>query len=95
MFESELNQETVWSVASAGVTVAINVSDLPLVNAREVRLSLMEETAMGFWLTVTTQDADFPPAKALIVALPTAIAVTKPRSETVATDSLVDDHMIL
>ena len=46
----------------------------------------------SFMLTVTAQEALFPPAEAVIVALPAAAPVTFP-PETVATDELLVAHV--
>lgn len=52
-------------------------------------------TAMTFDLTVTSQVAVKPPSfvRTVMVALPTAFAVTTPEEETVATEVLLDDQV--
>ena len=91
---SRLSQMMVLFVASAGLTVAISVSLAPLAKDSSVLLSSTEETSTTFLLTVTLQEAFFPPAEAVISVLPSATAVTSPPLETVATEGLADDQRI-
>ena len=93
-FVSELVHETFLCVASAGLTVATSVSDSPLTNEREVLSRVMDVTPTNSLLTVTMHADVLPPARALIVVRPSAIAVTNPWLLTVATDGLVDDHVM-
>ena len=84
-FASEVDQVTVFSVASEGATVAVNVKVPPISSVMELWLRVMPVTATVPFLTVTEQVADLPPAEAVIVAEPSATAVTFPPL-TVATD---------
>ena len=81
---SELLHVTVLFVALSGFTVAVSVSDSPSVRASSVLSSSTEVTATAFFLTVMAQVAVFPPAFAVMTALPSFSAVTFPFS-TVAT----------
>jgi hypothetical protein len=80
----------VLSDASSGFTVAVMVSDSPSTNSSAVLFSSTLLTSMSFLLTVIVQVEDFPPADAIIVDVPSAMAETKPEFDTVATDSLED-----
>jgi hypothetical protein len=44
-------------------------------------------------MTVTAQDADLPPAEAVMLAEPTAAAVTSPEGDTVATEEFEEDQV--
>ena len=92
MVASLLDQVTVLSVALSGLTVALRVSDWPLVRFRLVLLSVTDVTATTDFLTDTAQVADLPPALAVITAFPSELAVTKPL-KTVAT-SVFDDVQV-
>ena len=81
----ELDQVTALSAALLGVTVAVKVVVAPTLMLAVVLFSVMPLTRMG--VTVTAQVADFPPAVAVIVAVPTPFAVTVPL-DTVATEVL-------
>ena len=93
MFVLLLLQVTFLFVASEGVTVAVKVSDPPIVMLVAVLLRLTPVTGT---VTVTAQVADLLPAVAVIVAVPPALAVTLPLASTVATDvSLLDQVTVL
>ena len=77
-------QVTVLSVALSGLIVAVRVSESPSVRVRVVLLRVTEVTATSFFLTVTVQEADFSPALAVMVAVPSLTAVTLPLLSTVA-----------
>ena len=79
-------QLTVLSVALDGLTVAVSVTLSPSVRLRLLLSSVTPSTATVFAATVTEQVADFPPALAVIVAVPAFTAVTFPLESTVATD---------
>ena len=80
---SLLVQVTVLSVAFSGRTVAVSVSDAPIISTSSV---LLRETDItGTMLTVTTQMAAASPALAVMVVMPAATAVTLPSASTVAT----------
>ena len=84
---SDVDQVNVLSVVSAGATVAVKVSLLPLINER---LFLFRLTPDAITLTVTSQVAVLPFAVVtVIVTVPAPIAVTVPFS-TVATFALED-----
>ena len=83
---------TVLSVAVSGVTVAVNVTLSPAVTDAVALSNVTLSTGTTAAVTVTLQVALFPPAVAVMVASPSATAVTLPVSSTVATDSLSDDH---
>ena len=87
---------TLLSVASLGYTVAVNcfVTPIPIVSDEVLRDILLTY----FFITVTEQVAFTPlPSLALqvIVAVPAALAVTRPELPTVATFVLSDDHVTL
>ena len=90
---SEVVQVTVLSVASAGVTVAVRVTVSPSVRAAVVWLRAIPDTATTFLATVTTQVAVLSPALAVMVAVPTATAVTLPEASTVATAVFEELHV--
>ena len=69
---------TVLSVASSGFTVAVSVASSPSVNSSVVLSSVTEVTATNGFSTVTEQVADFPPAWAVMVALPAWTALRRP-----------------
>ena len=78
-------QVTVLFVALSGFTVAASVTDSPSVSSSEDLSSVTDSTAMTFFLTVTEQVAVLSPALAVMVAVPSATAVTLPFASTVAT----------
>ena len=87
------DQLRVLFVALVGCTVAVSVSELPLLIVADVWLSVMELTGT---LTVTRQDALTPEpsvAVAVMVALPATFAVTLPFWSTVATLMSLDDQL--
>ena len=86
--ESEVLQVTVLSVASTGLTVAVRVTVSPALSCALVLSSSTELTSTTFLLTVIVQVPDFPPAEAVIVDMPSAMAVTSPVLDTVAADCL-------
>ena len=86
---SEDVQTTVLSVASSGLIVAVRVSVSPTCIDKEVLSSVMDVTATILAETLTLQVADFPPALAVIVAVPSLTAVTVPEF-TLATEALDD-----
>ena len=69
---------TVLSVALSGFTVAVSVASAPSSSDRVVLFSVTEVTATVAFVTVTVQVADFPPAFAVMVAVPAFTAVTLP-----------------
>ena len=81
------------SVASAGETVAVNISVSPTI---KVRFALFNDTPVT-WIgsTVTEQVAFLPPSVVVtvMVVVPTALAVIRPEEETVATDVLPEDQV--
>jgi len=82
------DQVTLGSVASFGFTVAERASVVPLTSVKLVLFNSTEETGITLLLTVTTHVAEKPPDDAVTVDIPSAIAVTIPEEETVATDCL-------
>ena len=88
-------QVTDLSVALLGETVAVSVWVSPSVIFKDVLSRLTPVTAITFALTVTVHIADFPPSFVftVIVALPSDFAMTTPVEETIATDSLSEDHV--
>ena len=81
------DQVTDLSVALAGVTVAVSVSVSPSVKVIEVLFRLTPATPITFAFTVTEHIADIPLSSdvTVMVAEPSATAVTRPFSSTVAT----------
>ena len=79
---SEVDQVTVLSVTSSGRTVALSFSVSPIVRLNSVLSKVMLSASIG--LTVTLQVADLSPHFAVMVASPTATAVTLPSASTVA-----------
>ena len=65
---------------------------MPTFTAAVVLSKVTPVTAIGAASTVTSQVAVLPPASAVIVAVPSATAVTTPLA-TVTTDSLEDSHV--
>ena len=95
---SELVHVTDLSVALLGKTVAVSVSLSPISKVKDVLLSDTEVTSITSGagsLTVTVQDAVLPLcASAVIVVVPSDLAVTFP-SLTAATEEFVLDHVML
>ena len=89
MASSEDVQTTALSVASSGLTMAVMVSVSPTCIDKLVLSNETDVTAMIFAETLTVQVADLPPALAVIVAVPSLIAVTVPEF-TLATEALDD-----
>ena len=89
----ELLHTIVLSVVFSGSTVAVKVSFSPMTSSKVSLLKIIEVAKIGF--TVTLQVADTSPHLAVIVAVPTEMAVTTPSSETVATFSLELLHTIV
>ena len=89
LFEDQL---TFLLVAFEGETVAISVSLSFSYIDNEYLFKVTPVTEIG--VTVTLHVAFLPPSVvvAVIVAFPTALAVTNPAEETVATDVLLDVH---
>ena len=74
----------------ASVTVAVSIAVSPIdMKASEVALKPMVD---GTWLTVVTAVALPEPETAVMVAAPSATAVTRPVDETVATPLSDEDH---
>ena len=88
---SDVAHVTVLSVVVAGFTVAISVSVSVAFRVIAVLFRVMD--AAGVASTVTTQVADTLPQVAVMVAFPTAIAVTLPFASTVATLSSDEVHV--
>jgi hypothetical protein len=89
------DQITDLSVALEGVTVAVSVSVFPSVKVNDVLFRLTPVTETTLALTVTEQVAFLPPSLVVtvIVAVPAALAVTKPEEDTVATVVLLEDQV--
>ena len=87
---SEVLQVTVLSVVSSGLTVAVRVTVSPALSCARVLSSSIELTSMTFLLTVMVQVLDCPPAEAVMIDVPSAMAVTKPVVDMVATDCFDD-----
>ena len=88
------DQVTDLSVASEGSTVAVRVSVSPSVIEREVLSRLIPVTLIVLLTTVTKHFAECTPSseRAVIVAIPTDLAVKSPASETWATSELLEVH---
>ena len=88
---------TVLFAASLGVTVAVRLPVAPTLSVSVVGLSVMPVTAIVWVLTLTLQVLLKPPSAvvAVIVALPTATAVTVPLIETVAMELLLEVYVML
>ena len=84
---------TVLSVALSGLTVATSVSLSPSFRDKDVLFSAMDVTATTFLLTVTEHVADLSPAVAVMVAVPSLMAVTRPDASTVAMEVFVLLHV--
>ena len=87
------DQVTVLFVALSGFTVAVSVRVSPVFRIVEVMSNVTDSTAMTFFLTVTEQVAVLSPALAVMVAVPSATAVTLPFASTVATEVLSELHV--
>ena len=83
------------SVAFDGNTFAVKVSVSPTVMDRELLFRLTPVTAIVAAFTVTEHVAVFEPSfvVTVIVVVPTALAVTTPEDETVATEVLLEDQV--
>jgi hypothetical protein len=83
------------SVALEGITVAVNVCVSPTVIDNDVLFRLTPVTDTVVSVTVTKHVVVFPPSfvVTVIVAVPAALAVTKPEDETVATEVLLEDQV--
>ena len=68
--------------------MAVRVTVSPALSCALVLFNSIELTSTTFLLTVIVQVPDFPPAEAVIMAVPSAMAATKPVLDTVATDCL-------
>ena len=79
---------TVLSVALSGRTVAVNISSSPSYSVNSVLFSLTSETAIYPFETDTVHSPFFPSAVAVIVAVPSLSAVTRPEALTEAMDDL-------
>ena len=86
-------QVTVLFVALSGFTVATRVAVSPSLSSSEDLSRVMDSTATTFFVTVTEQVADLLPAFAVMVAFPSATAVTLPLASTVATEVLLELHV--
>jgi hypothetical protein len=86
---------TVLFVASAGETVAVNVSDVLLTRLRSVLFRDTLVTGTGTGATVTEQVAVLLPSAVVtvMVALPADTAVTLPLEDTVATEGALLIHV--
>ena len=84
---SEDPHSTVLSVALSGLTVAVIVSVSPTCIDKEVLSRVIDVTDTSLAETLTVQVEDLPPALAVIVALPSLMAVTVPEF-TLATEAL-------
>ena len=87
---SELVHVTLRSVASSGLTVAVNCTDSPDFSESLPSLTPSpetdtDETGTGTFATVTVIEEDISPAVAVMVVVPTFRAVTLP-SDTFATE---------
>ena len=83
---------TLLSVASDGLTVAINVMDSPALNDALVLSKVIDSTSIGF--TLTTHFANLFPHVAFTSAPPIFRAETNP-SSTLTTESSDEDHTIV
>ena len=92
MASSEDVQTTALSVALSGCMVAVRVSVSPTCIDKLALSNEIDVTAMIFAEILTLQVADFPPALAVIVAMPSLRAVTVPEF-TLATEALDDAHV--
>ena len=81
------------TAASLGSTVTVKSMEPPTGNVYEVGLIVILLTVVPPLVTVTEHVALFPPAKAVMVAVPAATAVIKPDVETVATPLLLLDQV--
>ena len=88
---SEVDHVTVLSVTSSGRTIAVSFSLAPMVSVSSVLSRVMLSASIG--LTVTLQVADLSPHFAVMVASPTATAVTLPSASTVAIDASEVDQV--
>jgi len=89
-------QSTPHPPAGAGdgeVTFADNVRVVPTAMYFEIGTETAIDVTLGF--TVTTADADFPPALAVMVAEPGLSAVSVPDAETVTTVVSLDDQLVV
>ena len=87
------DQVTVLSVALSGLTVAESWKVSCSVSASEVLFSVTEVTGMTFLETVTVHVAVLSPALAVMVVVPSANAVTRPLSLTVAMAAFAVDQV--
>ena len=87
-----LLQVTVLSAASAGSTPALRTAVLLGSSTSSVLFRVIPDASIA-GVTVTLQTAVFPPAVAVMFAVPSAAAVTVPSAATVATVSLSDFHV--
>ena len=87
------DQVTVLSVALSGLTVAESWKVSCSVSASEVLFSVTEVTGMIFLETVTVHVAVLSPALAVMVVVPSATAVTRPLSLTVAMAAFAVDQV--
>ena len=85
----------VLSVALSGLTVTLRVLVSPSFRVMFVSSSSTELTATVGFFTVTLQVDDLPPAVALMSAVPSALPVTRPVGDTVATVELDVDQVIV
>ena len=89
----ELLHTIVLSVVFSGSTVAVKVLFSPMTSSIDSLSRTTDVAITGF--TVTLQVAETSPHLAVIVAVPTEMAVTTPSSETAATSSLELLHTIV
>ena len=91
---SDEPQVTDLSVALSGLTVAVIVSVSPTFIDKEVLSRVIDVTDTTLVETFTVQVEDLPPALAVIVAVPSLMAVTVPEF-TLATEALDDAQITL
>ena len=87
-----LDHDTVLFVAVFGETVALSVAHVPVSRVKQFLFNDTFSTQIDGSVTVTVQVANLLlsfTAYALIVAVPTAFAVTRPLLSTVATEVLL------
>ena len=89
------DQVTDLSVAFDGDTVAVNAWVSPTVIVSDVLFKLIPVTGTVAAFTVTEHVAVLKPSfvVTVIVVVPTALAVTTPEDDTVATDALLEDQV--
>ena len=89
LFELHVIDRSVRTLPLPSFAVAVNCCVVPAVTLAEAGLTLT--TATGTRVTVMSEVLDFPSLVAVMVAVPTATAVTSPFASTVAV-ALSEDH---